>query len=292
MFIRSTYSSRLNFLSRQTSKVTNELSQVNEQAATGKQINRLSDAPFKGSLLHNLRHAISEQKEYQRAANSSVSLQYSIENALSTAENLLVNAREFAVQFSNDTYNADQLQLGISEIDTILEEMHGLANTQYMDRYVFSGTGYDIQPFDSTYAYQASADLMQDHVSPITEVVTGMVGSEVFQGNVDIFQTLQDLSTALSNGDNDGVRNSLDGLSAGIDQISESRATIGTNMRLATDMLDISVGLEEQFSIELSNTEDADMAEVLRRFTEVQAQYDINIQLTSSNRTLNLFQRM
>ena len=63
-------------------------------------------------------------------------------------------------------------------------------------------------------------------------------------------------------------------------------------MRLATDMLDISVGLEEQFSIELSNTEDADMAEVLRRFTEVQAQYDINIQLTSSNRTLNLFQRM
>ena len=34
------------------------------------------------------------------------------------------------------------------------------------------------------------------------------------------------------------------------------------------------------------------MAEVLRRFTEVQAQYDINIQLTSSNRTLNLFQRM
>ena len=115
---------------------------------------------------------------------------------------------------------------------------------------------------------------------------------EVFQGNVDIFQTLQDLSTALSNGDNDGVRNSLDGLSAGIDQISESRATIGTNMRLATDMLDISVGLEEQFSIELSNTEDADMAEVLRRFTEVQAQYDINIQLTSSNRTLNLFQRM
>ena len=81
MFIRSTYSSRLNFLSRQTSKVTNELSQVNEQAATGKQINRLSDAPFKGSLLHNLRHAISEQKEYQRAANSSVSLQYSIRSA-------------------------------------------------------------------------------------------------------------------------------------------------------------------------------------------------------------------
>ena len=56
MFIRSTYSSRLNFCHDKPSKVTNELSQVNETAATGKQINRLSDAPFKGSLLHNLRH--------------------------------------------------------------------------------------------------------------------------------------------------------------------------------------------------------------------------------------------
>ena len=292
MFIRSTYSNRLNFLSRQTSKVSNELAQVNEQVATGKQINRLSDSPFKGSLLHNLRHAISEQKEYQRASNSSVSLQYAIESALSTAENLMVNAREFAVQFSNDTYSAEQLQLGVSEIDTIIEEMHGLANTQYMDRYVFSGTGYDIPPFDSTYTYQASTDLMEDHVSPITEVITGMVGSQVFQGDVDIFQTLQDLSSALSTGDAVGVRNSLDGIATGIDQLSEARATIGTNMRLATDMLDISVGLEEQFTIELSNTEDADMAEVLRRFSEVQTQYDINIQLTSSNRTLNLFQRM
>ena len=292
MFIRSTYSNRLSFLSRQTSQVSGELAQVNEQVATGKKINRLSDSPFSTSLLHNLRHAISEQQEYQRAANTSVSMQYAIENALSTAENLMISAKEFAVQFSNDTYSDDQLQLGISEVDTILEEMHGLANTQFMDRYVFAGTGYDIQPFDSTYTYQASNDLMKDHVSPITEVVTGMDGSAVFQGNVDIFQTLQDLSTALTNGDADGVRNTLEGLNTGISQITEARATIGTNMRLATDMLDISIGLEEQFSIELSNTEDADMAEVLRRFSEVQTQYDINIQLTSSNRAMNLFQRM
>jgi flagellar hook-associated protein 3 FlgL len=292
MFIRSTFSSRLGFMARQTTRVSGELMRVNEQVATGKKINQLSDAPFSAPLLHNLRQAISEQQEFQRAANSAVSMQASIEGALSTAETLITNAREFAVQFSNDTYSADQRALGLEEITTILDEMRGIANTQFMDRYVFSGTGYDIEPFDSTYTYQASTDRMNDNVSPITSVVTGMVGSDVFQGNVDIFQNLQDLITALQTNDATGVRNTLDGFTQAVDQLAESRASIGSNMRLSIDMFDIAKSMEEQFTIELSNTEDADMAKVLSRFSEVQTQYDINLQLTSSNRTMNLFQRM
>ena len=97
-----------------------------------------------------------------------------------------------------------------------------LANTQYMDRYVFAGTGYDIQPFDANYAYQASADLMQDHVSPITEVVTGMVGSSISGQCRYLSNPSRSVYCAYRTETMMGFE-TLDGLSAGIDQISESR---------------------------------------------------------------------
>jgi flagellar hook-associated protein 3 FlgL len=292
MFIRSTFSGRLGYLAQQTTRTSGELMRVNEQVATGKKINQLSDAPFSTPLLHNLRQAISEQQEYQRASNTAVSLQYSIEGALEAVENIVSSGRELATQYANDTFSAEQRAMGIAEVDTMLQEILGLSNTQFMNRYVFSGTGYDIEPFDSTFTYQSSSNEMTDRVSQITSVTTGMVGTEVFQGNIDIFQTFQDLSTALQNNDSVGIRDTLEHFITAVDQVATARAKIGTNMKVAVDMFDISSSMEEHFAIELSNTEDADMAKVLARFSEVQTQYDINIQLTSSNRSMNLFQRM
>ena len=71
-----------------------------------------------------------------------------------------------------------------------------------------------IQPFDPPMRIRP-ADLMQDHVSPITEVVTA---GWFKQGNVDIFQTFIRLPRYQRN--NDGVRNSLDDHLLGFTRVS------------------------------------------------------------------------
>jgi flagellin-like hook-associated protein FlgL len=63
-------------------------------------------------------------------------------------------------------------------------------------------------------------------------------------------------------------------------------------MNIAMDMDEIAETLEANMRQRLSSIEDADMPEALTRFSMLQTQYQINLQLTTKMRTMSLFERM
>lgn len=292
MLIRSTLFSRMKYMSQETMGVTSELANVQKQIATGKRLNRMSEEPWSVAQIHQLREKITEQTRYQSSANLSLGILSQGENALSQVMNNLSRVREVAIQAANDTYGDDDLDVIIEEVTNLKERVKDLANAEYDGRYVFSGTAYDLPPFDAAFAYQGTTDLFSIDVSSTAQVEVGFDGSDVFQGSTDVFAAFDDLITGLTNNDDTLIQASIDDFTDVYNHCNKTLTRIGTEMNIASDMQELSLSLELNLTENLASIEDVDVPSAMTQFTMLKSQYEINLQLTAKTRGLSLFERM
>lgn len=114
--------------------------------------------------------------------------------------------------------------------------------------------------------YRGNGDRLTLAVSPGVSINYSLSGEEVFtdkgMGKVDVFQVLNDLKTALESNDVNGISEALGGIDDAMKQVNLSISRCGT----IVNRLDIArSNLEElssRLTASLSNTEDADMAEL------------------------------
>ena len=212
MLVRSTYNSRLRYMSSQNVKTASEMAHLQEQITTGKRITKLSDDPWATSELHQLRRDIDRQEMYTNSSDRATTILNTVEYALTSAITLTDRAKMLAVQFGNDTYGEDQRKAGAEEILLMKDRLKEVANTDFHGRYVFAGQKYNEVPFDTSFAYQGSVGESKIDVSEVSDVTVGYVGSDVFQGSVDIFQVLDDLATAMDADDGSSIRTAIDDL--------------------------------------------------------------------------------
>ena len=293
MIIRSTFSSRLRYLSGQTMRAGTDLYRLQEQITTGKRINRLSDEPWAASEIHQLRAAIEKQSTYEDSAKQGQAFLSTIESSLNAAIGIIDRAKVLAIQAGNDTYSAVERDNIGSEVLMLKERLAQVANTQFHGRYLFAGAAHDSAPIDSSYTYNGSANEASLYVSDVTSVSVGLVGKDVFGDSTGgMFKALDDFATALSADDGPNIRSAINDFTGAFDQLNQIRTTVGLNTRIVLDMEELSQQLQIDLSGRLSSVEDADAAEVITRFGLMQTQYEVNLQLTSASKSLTLFSRI
>jgi flagellar hook-associated protein 3 FlgL len=279
-------------MNSETMGVTSELSEVEHQIATGKRLNRMSQEPWSIAQLHQLREKIDVQENYQKASKMAMGLLSQGETALSMIMNAVNRTREISVQASNDVLGVEDLDAIMAEVSNIKERVLALANSDFNGRYIFSGTAYDTPPYDSNYVYQGTTDTVDIAVADNSSVEVNFDGSDVFQGSTDIFAAFDALINGLQNDDDTLIQSAIDQFDDVFDHINKTRTQMGTEMNIAMDMDEIAETLEANLRQRLSDVEDADMPEALTRFSQLQTQYQINLQLTAKMRTMSLFERM
>jgi flagellar hook-associated protein 3 FlgL len=142
--------------------------------------------------------------------------------------------------------------------------------------------------------YTGNGEALASEVGKDVSINYGTTGEAAFtsqgQGTVDIFQTLNDLKTALQNNDATGIANQLDPLNEAQDQINRYVAQCGTR----TNSLDTSSSTLADMGTRItgltSNIEDADVAKLITEYQNkqvaLQASYKMAADL-SSNSILN-----
>lgn len=152
-----------------------------QQLSTGKSLNAPSDDPtvIAQDLSTRADNVVQTQlgKNFSDLTNELTT----VDGALSNLTSVLQQARNLAVQGASDTIDASQRGDIATQVDQLLSEAIGFANTQYNGKYVFAGTNVP-----------TTIPLVQGHGSPITSVTS--------QGNI-VQTTLQDPNgTTISNG--------------------------------------------------------------------------------------------
>lgn len=292
MLVRSTLFSRLSYMSRENTDLATELADVQKQIATGKRLVRMSDEPWTISQLHQLREETSLQSVFKESGNQATTLLAQAENSLSQSLNVMSRLKAISVQAGNDTYSAEDLVNMAEEVGNLKERLVNLANTEFNGRYVFAGQAYDTEPFDGTFAYVGSTNEVSMDVSAFAKVEVGFDGSDVFQGSVDIFTAIDDFITGLNTDDSAIIQNSMTDFDNGFDKMANYLTRIGGEVNIAEDMYDTATSIEINLMGRLSAVEDVDAAEALTRFSMLQNQYQINLQLTAKTRGMSLFERM
>lgn len=268
------------------------IAKLNEQVATGKRINRPSDDPGRISQLHNVRQQLSNQDVFQKNSSQAEQLLNVADNALRDIHGTLTEARELAIQFSNESYNDGQRGEAAVVTDTLFDQALSSSNIQFNGRTIFAGTAYDGEAYDSTGAYAGSSDSPSTVVGEGLSVNTGFDGSDLLTKSSDMFGAITDLKDALAADDTVAITAALDGIDAALTDIENSRVEVGGQMRRALDATDLAANLAVELTQAKATIEETNVVDAYTKLVQLQTNFDAAMQVTSMQRYSGLFSRM
>lgn len=266
--------------SNTTSQLQQNLSRyekANEQVSTGKRINRPSDDPIGVQKSLKLASQLADNEQYERNTDYALSWMETTDQALNSISNALQRANELGLQASNGTNSPEDQQTIAKEIEQLRAEIQDIANTKFDGKYIFNGQKTD-QPIqvaangDLTYNNQSITQRMSSS-NTIEMNVTG----EVFDGNVNLFKTLDQLSGALANGDQDGISSALEKVETGKEQVLNSWTTLGAKQSRVEGMNQRLK--EENLSLQtlVSKNDDVDFAEAIMKLKTEESVYQASL---------------
>lgn len=210
-----------------------------KQITTGKKINRPSDDPIIAMKGINYRTEVTEAEQYTRNATEVWNWFDHSDDVLGKSTKAMQRMEELANQAANGTNTQDELNSIKKEVEQLKEQMIEMANTQVNGKYIFNGTDTDKPLIKKE---------KNDNGEVEIEFNTGdgreeMVEIEVSKGinmevNVspegvfdqELFDHIDGFITALENGDDDEINQSLENLQGSSSNIIQSRAELGARM--------------------------------------------------------------
>lgn len=239
---------------------------LQQQASSGKKINKPSDDPVTAVRGMFFRSSLNEVDQYKRNADDGYSWLVGTDEALNEVTGVLQRVKELTIQGQNGTNSPTDREAIAKEIIQLKEHLGDIANTQMAGKYIFAGSDVKKAPFDTE-----TKEFVNDNkeaivlqVGQTNNVQINVTGIDVFNndGSGGIFKVLSDIVNDLQSPSNTFSEN-LSKLDNQLDNILRERAELGarTNrMELSISRLD---GLEISTTRLLSVEEDVDMAQII-----------------------------
>jgi len=259
------------------------------QMSSGKAITKPSDDPYGAARAMSLRTDLAGVKQHQRNVDEAQSWMSATSTTLSSITDLAQKARELTVQGATDTLSQSGRDAIADQIDQLIAGMKQEGNATYDGRYVLGGSRTNTPPFDSALtktdpsvttndAYSGDAASQLREIGPGVTLAVNVHGDEVLGGasgsSGNLLGVLRDIATHLRSGDTAALGGGdIKAVSDQIDNLLAVQARVGAGMNRLDTASSRLAQIEESTTSMLSNTEDADMAEVITNYSTQQAVY-------------------
>ncbi|MBU0753876.1 MAG: flagellar hook-associated protein FlgL, partial [Planctomycetes bacterium] len=152
---------------------------------TGKRINQPSDDPFNTIRVMKFKEEREGIQNYLHNIDMVNSYQESSATALQSLSTQLAEAKSLTVQGASAGMNQSDRATLASQIDKILGEAVGLANTHFGGRYLFGGSHTSSPPYtmDSSgnVVYGGDSKVLYSWISPGSKAALNIPGPDIFQ---------------------------------------------------------------------------------------------------------------
>jgi flagellar hook-associated protein 3 FlgL len=263
----------------------NRLTQTQSEMSSGKKIQQPSDDPYGMSLVMSEQGQLGMLGAYSNNVSDGQAYTEAGQSALTNVANIVQRVRELVVGAANGSNTASDLQGVSAEVTQLIAQVKQEANTQYNGQYIFAGTA-NVAP------YQTSTDLYQGNTGAAAAVTRQIGPGTSVQVNVDLSSVLGSGSAGAGGADgklldtlntivshlNSGNTTALGGadltaIDSNFSNLTQMQAGLGavTNrLQLASSRIS---SLQTAATQVLSNTQDADMAQVAIDYSTQQAAY-------------------
>lgn len=289
-----------------TARFLNDLAEIGRRLfvaqrnlASGRRIHTASDAPDEVSSLLQVRAELAHIVQIQANLGRVRAEVGTAEQALQAAVGVLERAAVLGTQGANGTQTAEQRRMIALEVESLLQQMVGLAGTTVEGRYVFSGDA-DSQPtftLDLTLSDPVSAYLGAPatrqimHPSGRTFAVS-RTGEEIFDNpdpSRNLFGAINHLRLALGANDEDAIVAALGEVRSAQTHLNSQLAFYGTVQNQVAEATEFAYRQEVRLKTRLSEIEDTDMTEAVVALNQERQQQEVALAAKAKLSPLSLF---
>lgn len=266
------------------SLVQNQLAKSQAQLAQGKQVINASDAPNQSSTIQRLQSLLSRQESYQSSLNTVRTRLQGEEIVLQSVGDLIVRAKEVALQGANDTLNAGNREALAKEMQALRDQMLSLANTKDSNgNYLFAGSRVKQPAFSETAngspVYLGDQTHMNVRVGEQRSIAVNRTGTDAFVSvaridkegtsvGVGFFKVMDDLIAGLKEVNRDNIRRGVGELDTLQTGVSEAQAQVGTNLNVVDQQNSVIEDTTLNLKTTLSSIEDLDFATAITKMNQ------------------------
>lgn len=200
-----------------------------QEVATGRRLNQLSDDPAAAAELVQTNALASENDQFIQNSDSIQSKFQVADSTLSNAVQVMSSAISVATEGANGTLSSADQQALVQQVNGLIQQMMGLANTSYQGTYLFAGTDVNTQPFiqnSNGVSYYGNSSTASAAISSGQTVQLNVPGSQLFlNGSGSVFGSLTALANALQSGN--GISAAAAGVQQAFDQLNSQRVFYG-----------------------------------------------------------------
>jgi flagellar hook-associated protein 3 FlgL len=290
--LSTSYRNMQSLLDQMSTKMAN----LNSQAASGLRVTKASDDPSAVQPILSTRAQMTQNTQYQSTMSTAADHYSIVDTQLSNVQNLLVQAKEIAVQAGNGTYTSTDLATLQGQITQVKAAMVDLGNAQVNGKYLFSGYKDDTQPFSGNPPTYSGDDNHQEiAIGPSQKVQTNVTGNEVFMGaggGVNVFTILTNMESALGSGNASGATAELNNLNTAMDQVSKYQGQLANYAKTVDNAQTSMQDTQTALTSTLSHYQDVDITQTLTALTQQQTAYQAALSVTSQISKLSILNYM
>ena len=247
---------------------------LQEQAASGKRINKASDDPTGAAISMQLRNQQAANIQYTRSADHANAQLATVDSTLQSIYTRLSQVRSNVIATTTTTNQQSRAALA-AQVSQIKNELQGLYNTQYQGRSIFGGTSA-VGAVDASGAYVGDGNPVLVRVNASSAVRVDVDGTTIGAG--DFSALLDRVAQGVEDGD---AAEQLPDLDALMNTVITANGNIGAvQNRVTTSQRAIS-SQNTDLTVSLAQNEDVDYAEVLTKFASQQVAYQAALGVTA-----------
>lgn len=272
MRVTQSMMSRMNMAQLQLQK--GRLARTQEQASTGRRLNRPSDDPVDYRSTLELKDSLSQTGRFLRSIDLSRTRIRATEEAIADSTEVVADAKTKALQARN-TSNGPTARAALRvEVEQLFDQLLDASNTRAAGGgYVFSGVASDTAAFvqtggfvsgspPPTVAFAADDSAISVEIDEGVTIEVTRSGAQVFQGNVDVFAVLGQLWQGIDQNDTNLIDGAIADLDLALDQLNVERAHVGGNDAKADSFEQRLRSQEQELTDQASVLEDVDAYQV------------------------------
>jgi len=252
-------------------RISERMQEAQNQATSGKKLNRPSDNPSGASDVLRIDTDRAVNAQYADNAATAQSRLQITDSTLDGVQQTIERIRSLGLL--SDTNTAAR-SISREEVDGLRDQLLSYANTAYDGQFIFAGSNTDSAAFvkasDGTVTYAGNSQVMKLQVGNVTTLQTQIPGGQLFTSAVDVFQAVSDLSSAMASGDRNAIRVQIGNLEQFIEIVSSVRTQVGALINQAAAAQSALKQSDLAQVAHLTQLQDADLAEALTELSQNQ----------------------
>jgi flagellar hook-associated protein 3 FlgL len=262
---------------------TARLDKANEQVSSGKAFSRPSENPAAAARSSVLTDQLSQLDVYSSAVDDARSRLSIADTKMQQATSLYHRITELATEAASSTSSASSRAAVQQEVLQLRDE--SIANTQYLGKPLLAGfqPGNAVTNTGAGWVFAGTpADQVQRRIAPGETVATSITAAELFSnGATNVFQQLDNLSSALAVNNTAGIQASINPISSLLTTLVAGQARLGAAANRVEDASSRNSAIKVTLTTELSQVQDVDMADALTTQSRLTVAYQAALGVTA-----------